>query len=96
MRWIPLLVVLGLLVGLLLVNLVIRGRSGHRLIRTSIQGDIFGGLSFFLLIGSIFYEYGSSPLRAYITSSIGGVGFSLISRWQRRRRITEQRKTSSQ
>ena len=48
MKWVPLLVVLGFLVALLLVNRQIRRRTGHRLLRTNIQGEIFGGFTFFL------------------------------------------------
>jgi hypothetical protein len=91
MRWVPLLVVLGFLVALLLVNRSKRRRTGHRLLRTNIQGDIFGGLTFFLLLGSTSYAFGESPLRAFVTGAIGGVAMFLIYRWQRRRRIARQR-----
>ena len=91
MKWVPLIVVLGLVVALLLTNRQIRGRTGRRLLRTNVQSDIFGGLFFFLLLGSISYALGSSALRAFVTSAIGGVGMFLLSRWQRRRRTARQR-----
>ena len=91
MKWVSLIMVLGFAVVLLLVNRRISGRTGHRLLRTNIQSDIFGGLAFFLLGGSTFYSFGSSPLKAFVTSAIGGVVIFLAARWQRRRRIARQR-----
>jgi hypothetical protein len=90
MKWVPLLVVLALLAVLLLVNRQIHVRTGHRLLEKNIQSDIGAGIAFFLLLGTLEYAFGRSPLRAFVVSAIGGVGFSIISNWEHRRRAKSQ------